>query len=153
MVVTPSRLTITKLFTPPGEVRTISTSPEYVWVKLILVEIEVTGPFIPDTAKLMTRGVPYCGGVPDDPSAIAPVPVPAKVSETAGVQDGVAVLVGVAVGVRDGVDDGATVGVFVGVRVGVYVAVGVAVAHASVKTSNSHPPAKLPKKPSPSSLT
>ena len=121
--VTPSLLTITKLFMPPGEVSTISRSPENVCVKLIFVETAFTGPLIPDTAKLITRGAPYIGGVPDKPSAIAPVPVPANVRATAGVHDGEAVLVGVAVGVLDGVPVGVLVGVAVGVRVGVFVAV------------------------------
>lgn len=108
----------------------MSTSPENVCVRLIFVEIEAMGPFIPETAKLITRGAPYCGGVPDKPSAIAPMPVPTNVFNTAGVHDGVAVLVGVAVDVLDGVDDGAAVGVLVGVavRVGVYVGVEVGVA-------------------------
>lgn len=75
----------------------------------------------------MTRGVPYCGGVPDKPSAIEPRPVPAKVFKTGGVHDGVAVLVGVAVGVFVVVDVGVAVGVFVGVYVGVLLGAAVGV--------------------------
>jgi hypothetical protein len=40
----------------------------------------VTGAETPETAKLITSGAPNCGGVPDNPSGIAPTPVPGNVA-------------------------------------------------------------------------
>jgi hypothetical protein len=53
----------------------------------MLTETSVTGPDTPATAKLTTKGAPYCGGVPASPSGIAPTPVPGNVAagETATV--------------------------------------------------------------------
>ncbi len=128
------RLIVIKLTTPPGDVRTISRSPTKVCVSERLEESAVTGPVIPETAKLITREAPYFGGVPVPPSGIAPTPVPVNVTAVAGVHAAVAVAVAVLVGVLVGVNVfvavavGVSVAVLVGVAVSVAVFVGVAVA-------------------------
>ena len=74
------RETSTNEGVPPGARRTISTSPAHVCVNVTSAVTLVTGPETPETAKLITSGAPYCGGVPEFPSGIAPTPVPGKVA-------------------------------------------------------------------------
>jgi hypothetical protein len=57
-VVTPTRLTVTRLDVPPGEVNTISRSPAHEWVKVKSTATLVSGAVRPDTAKLMVSGAP-----------------------------------------------------------------------------------------------
>ena len=47
----------------------------FIWNQRMGIEVFKN---IPLTAKLIISGVPYCGGVPDNPSGMSPVPVPTK---------------------------------------------------------------------------
>jgi hypothetical protein len=57
-VVTPMRLTVTRLAVPPGEVKTISRSPTHECVRVRSTETAETGAVWPETAKLITSGAP-----------------------------------------------------------------------------------------------
>src|ERR1043166_32956 len=102
----------------------MSTSPTKVWVRVTSTDTALSGALWPETAKLITSGAPYAGGVKLVPSGIAPTPVPGKL---AGVHPGVPVGVAVAVAVAVGVAVPVAVAVGVAVAVPVAVAVGVAV--------------------------
>jgi hypothetical protein len=56
-LVTPIRLTVTRLATPPGEVRIMSRSPTNEWTRVRSTLTTVSGAVIPDTAKLIVKGV------------------------------------------------------------------------------------------------
>jgi hypothetical protein len=56
-LVTPIRLTVTRLAVPPGEVRIISRSPTNECVRVRSTATPVRGAVLPDTAKLIVNGV------------------------------------------------------------------------------------------------
>jgi hypothetical protein len=57
-VVTPTRLTVTRLAVPPGEVKTMSRSPAHEWVRVISAATLLSGAVRPETAKLIVSGAP-----------------------------------------------------------------------------------------------